>query len=111
MPDGIVGSFTMKDVQHAVDSDFLDAGRGVADGKGGWKMAPVSTPRGTSFEDAKMRCGCKCARARARVCVGVCACVCVCVSRMYACMCVCMYVCMHVHMYVCMSSMYVCVHV
>ena len=52
---GIAGSFTMADVQHAVDNDFLDAGRGVADGKGGWKMAAVSEPRGDSFEDAKMR--------------------------------------------------------
>ena len=52
---GIAGSFTLDDVQRAVDSDFLDAGRGVADGKGGWKMAPVSQPRGSSFEDAKMR--------------------------------------------------------
>ena len=53
--EGIAGSFTMADVQHAVDNDFLDAGRGVADGKGGWKMAAVSEPRGDSFEDAKMR--------------------------------------------------------
>ena len=53
--EGIAGSFTLQDLEVAVDSDFLDAGRGVADGKGGWKMAAVSQPRGPSFEDAKMR--------------------------------------------------------
>lgn len=53
--DGIAGSFTLSDLQVAVDSDFLDAGRGVTDGKGGWKMAAVSQPRGPSFEEAKMR--------------------------------------------------------
>lgn len=52
--EGIAGSFTLKDLEQAVDSDFLDAGRGVS-GKGGWKMAPVSQPRGSSFEEAKMR--------------------------------------------------------
>ena len=53
--DGVAGSFTLDDLQIAVDGDFLDAGRGVADGVGGWKMAPVSEPRGPSFEEAKMR--------------------------------------------------------
>ena len=39
-----------------MDGDFLDAVRGVADGtQGGWKMVPVSTPRGNSYVDAKMR--------------------------------------------------------
>ena len=54
---GVAGSFTLEQLQVAVDSDFLDAGRGVPDldAPGGWKMAPVSQPRGSSFEDAKMR--------------------------------------------------------
>ena len=54
---GIANSFTLDDLQVAVDGDFLDAGRGVPDldAPGGWKMAPVSQPRGASFEDAKMR--------------------------------------------------------
>jgi len=51
---GIAGSFTLDHLAVAVDSDFLDAGRGIPD-QGGWKMAPVSKPRGASFEDAKMR--------------------------------------------------------
>lgn len=51
---GVAGSFTLDHLAVAVDSDFLDAGRGIPD-KGGWKMAPVSQPRGASFEDAKMR--------------------------------------------------------
>ena len=55
---GIAGSYTLAQLQHAVDHDFLDAGRGVPDedAPGGWKMAPVSQPRGPAFEDAKMRC-------------------------------------------------------
>ena len=54
---GVANSFTLEDLQTAVDGDFLDAGRGVpdVDAPGGWKMAPVSQPRGPSFEDAKMR--------------------------------------------------------
>jgi hypothetical protein len=55
---GVAGSFTLDDLREAVDGDFLDAGRGVPDldAPGGWKMAPVSQPRGPAFEDAKMRC-------------------------------------------------------
>ena len=54
---GIAGSYTLEQLEHAVDNDFLDAGRGVPDedAPGGWKMAPVSQPRGPAFEDAKMR--------------------------------------------------------
>ena len=54
---GVAESFTLADLREAVDGDFLDAGRGVPDvnAPGGWKMAPVSQPRGASFEDAKMR--------------------------------------------------------
>ena len=59
LPDvpGIAHSFTMDHLAAAVDDDFLDAGRGIPDeGSGsGWKMAAVSEPRGSSFEDAKMR--------------------------------------------------------
>ena len=52
----IAGSFTMDDVQVNVDKDFVEAGRGTLEGgKGGWNMASVSTPRGNSFEEAKLR--------------------------------------------------------
>lgn len=52
----LVGAFTMDNVQQAVDSDFLEAGRGtVLDTGGGWNMASVSQPRGSSFEEAKLR--------------------------------------------------------
>ena len=37
------GAFTMKDVESAVESDFLEAGRGTfVEGKSGWNMAAVS---------------------------------------------------------------------
>jgi len=52
---GVAGSFTLDDVREAVDSDFLEAGLGVPTTEGGWKMAPVSQPRGSSYEDAKLR--------------------------------------------------------
>ena len=54
---GVAASFTLEQLEEAVENDFLDAGRGVPDidAPGGWKMAPVSQPRGSSFEDAKMR--------------------------------------------------------
>ena len=52
---GVADSFTLADVEEVVEADFLDAGKGVADGPAGWQMAPVSLPRGNSFEDAKMR--------------------------------------------------------
>lgn len=52
---GVAGSFTLDDVREAVDSDFLEAGLGVPTAEGGWKMAPVSQPRGSSYEDAKLR--------------------------------------------------------
>ena len=54
-PADFSGSFTMADVEAAVESDCLDAGRGVSGGGGGWKMAQVSQPRGSSYADAKMR--------------------------------------------------------
>jgi hypothetical protein len=48
--------FTMEDVRTALDSDFLEAGRGsFQQGKSGWSIAAVSQPRGKSFEDAKLR--------------------------------------------------------
>ena len=54
---GVADSFILEDLRVAVDQDFLEAGRGIpdVDAPGGWKMAPVSKPRGSSFEDAKMR--------------------------------------------------------
>jgi hypothetical protein len=46
----------MTDVKESVDSDFIEAGRGTFSEKsGGWNMAAVSTPRGSSFDDAKLR--------------------------------------------------------
>jgi len=52
----IAGAYLMKDVKEAVDNDFIEAGRGTfSDKSGGWNMAAVSTPRGNSFEDAKLR--------------------------------------------------------
>ena len=45
----------MDDLKEAVRTDFVEAGRGsFIDGKSGWNMAAVSTPRGKSFEEAKM---------------------------------------------------------
>ena len=54
---GVAESFTLADLREAVDGDFLDAGRGVPDvnAPGGWKMAPVSQPRGASFEETLLR--------------------------------------------------------
>jgi hypothetical protein len=52
---GVAGSFSLDDVREAVNSDFLEAGLGVSGGGGGWKMAAVSKPRGSSYEDAKLR--------------------------------------------------------
>lgn len=46
----------MQEVEEAIESDFLEAGRGAyRDGSGGWKMAAVSKPRGSTFEDAKLK--------------------------------------------------------
>ncbi len=55
MPN-LAGAYTMTDVEYAVENDFVEAGRGTLEGgQGGWNMAAVSTPRGNSFEDAKLR--------------------------------------------------------
>ena len=55
MPN-LAGAYTMTDVEYAVENDFVEAGRGALEGgQGGWNMAAVSTPRGKSFEDAKLR--------------------------------------------------------
>ena len=52
----LVRAFTMQDVEEAVETDFLEAGRGMyKDGSGGWKMAPVSKPTGNSFQEAKLK--------------------------------------------------------
>lgn len=43
-------------VSHAFVFSRAQAGRGTfSQGSSGWRMAPVSTPRGKSFEDAKLR--------------------------------------------------------
>lgn len=52
----IAGAFTMADLKEIVDNEFLEAGRGTfQEGRGGWNMAAVSKPRGTRFQDAKLR--------------------------------------------------------
>jgi hypothetical protein len=52
----VKGSYTMKDVENSVSSEFLEAGRGTfQEGRSGWNMAAVSKPRGTSFQDAKLQ--------------------------------------------------------
>lgn len=48
------GWFDIKDLEKAVNDDFLDADRGSTDNRKGWQVASVSEPRGNSFEDAKM---------------------------------------------------------
>jgi hypothetical protein len=46
----------MADLKRIVDAEFLEAGRGTfQEGRGGWNMAAVSQPRGTTFADAKLR--------------------------------------------------------
>ena len=48
--DCVVGAYTMDDVQQAVDSDFLEAGRGTFQSdRGGWNMAAVSTVNESDF--------------------------------------------------------------
>jgi hypothetical protein len=48
------GFFTMKDLERAVNDDFLDAFRGSTDNRKGWKSRDVAAPRGESFEDSRM---------------------------------------------------------
>jgi len=47
-------SFTMKDLEKALEDDFLDASRGSTDNRKGWSISPVSVPKGDSFEEARM---------------------------------------------------------
>lgn len=52
----IKGCYMMEDVKNAVDTDFLEAGRGsFTDGRSGWQMATVSAPKGSSFQEAKLQ--------------------------------------------------------
>jgi hypothetical protein len=52
----LVMAYTIQNVEDSVENDFVEAGRGTLDGgQGGWNMAAVSTPRGSTFEDAKLR--------------------------------------------------------
>lgn len=51
---GFPGFFTLKDLERAVEDDFLDAVRGSTDNRKGWQITAVSVPRGDSFEDARM---------------------------------------------------------
>ena len=45
----VAGAFTMKDVEAALNTEFLEAGRGSFDNAvGGWTMAPVGAPRGSN---------------------------------------------------------------
>jgi hypothetical protein len=48
------GFFTMKELEQALNDDFLDAARGSTDNRKGWKVTSVSNPRGDSFEEARM---------------------------------------------------------
>lgn len=52
--DAFDGFFTFQDLAKALEDDFLDAERGSTDNRQGWKVTSVSTPRGSSFEDARM---------------------------------------------------------
>ena len=52
---GVRESFRLEELEKAVDSDFLQAGLGVATKESGWRMKNVGTPRGNSYEDAKLR--------------------------------------------------------
>lgn len=56
-PDGEAfdSFFTFNDLAKALEDDFLDADRGSTDNRQGWKVASVSNPRGSSFEEARMR--------------------------------------------------------
>jgi len=47
-------SFTMTDLEKALEDDFLDASRGSTDNRKGWSISPVSVPKGDSFEEARM---------------------------------------------------------
>jgi len=47
-------SFTMRDLEKALEDDFLDASRGSTDNRKGWAISPVSVPKGDSFEEARM---------------------------------------------------------
>jgi len=47
-------AFTMKDLEKALDDDFLDASRGSTDNRKGWAISPVSIPKGDSFDEARM---------------------------------------------------------
>jgi hypothetical protein len=54
--DNLKGCYLMEDVRSAVDDNFLEAGRGsFQQDKGGWNMAAVSTPKGSSFQEAKLQ--------------------------------------------------------
>ncbi|GMH81565.1 hypothetical protein TL16_g08969 [Triparma laevis f. inornata] len=46
--------FSTKDLEHAVNTDFLDAGQGTTKMNQGWKMRPVGEIRGSSFDDARL---------------------------------------------------------
>jgi len=48
------GFYTMKDLEKALEDDFLDAARGSTDNRKGWRITTVSNPRGDSFEEARM---------------------------------------------------------
>lgn len=52
----IINTFTMNDVKHSTETDFLEAGRGTfVEGNTGWNMATVSKPKGTSYNDARLK--------------------------------------------------------
>eukprot|EP00978_Attheya_sp_CCMP212_P026355 scaffold86495_cov59-Attheya_sp.AAC.7 len=48
------GFYTMDNLAQSLQEDFLDASRGSTDNRKGWKSSTVSSPRGNSFEEARM---------------------------------------------------------
>lgn len=48
--------FGIEDLQHSLEFEFFDAGRGCCDyERSGWSMRTVSKPTGTAFEDANLK--------------------------------------------------------
>ena len=54
LPDTCGNYFTSVELQEATDMDFLDATRGSTDPRKGWQVHGVSSPTGTSMQEAKM---------------------------------------------------------
>ena len=46
--------FTFNNLAQALEDDFLDATRGSTNNRKGWAVSAVSSPTGSSFEEARM---------------------------------------------------------